>query len=269
MPGYTDHDLDLCKEVAHLDEAVTRREVRGLREYGAIETTGTGKGGRGKSESYRHGSAEVVAAIQTAKRHELYRHKLWRAVLIAWSHRAAVGTNGLRRAFEEYLDYEERGAQDLLDGKRKEGEPEIDLPPALFRAIAAAELGLSRSSNDVGTFEATTGSLVRAAFWRSGNRSLLPANPDTIGLATQRADKTWAVSEMAATFWEALALAPLRPIARGAPRAELDAALRLSEGHLPAHGFKASDLVVATGALRQAQWMRRDFGESWWEAPRK
>lgn len=265
MPAITDADLDLCAQVKRLGRTVSGREVRTLREYGALVTVGDGKGGRGRVAPYTPGSARVVAAIATAKADPTYRRKLWRAVLIAWRRGAAVGTEGLRQAFYDYYEAELRTARNLVDGKRVEGEPEVDLPPGLYRAIAAAQLGYTRAATDVGAFEAKSGPIVRAAFWRSGQRDLLPAVGDGMGFATKREDGSWSVSALGDAFWEALALAPLQRIARSASRDELEAALPLAVAQPTAHGFRFSDLVIATNVPRQIQWMRKWYGERWWQ----
>lgn len=264
VPAFTDHDLDLCHSVGELGYPVTCREVRTLREYGAIVTTRNRSGGRGKAAPYGPGSARVVAAIQLAKRHELYKRKLWRAVLIAWRRRAPVGTDGLRRAFHEFYEEEERTALHLVEGRRVEGEPELDLAPGLYKAIAAAQLGHTRTADAIAVMEKETGPTVRAAFWRSGNRNLLPDDPSTMGFAKQRTDGSWAVTEMADQLWDVLALAPLRKIARTAPRKELDAALPLSIATPQQHGFQYSELLDATGVPIHVQWMRRWYGDRWW-----
>lgn len=264
MPPKTSADLALCHEVERLGFVVTTREVRTLREYGVIETAGNRRGGRGKVAPYVAGSARVVAAVEKAKRDPTYRRKLWRAVLIAWRRGANVGTPGLRRAFAQHYDHEERTTQNLVDGRRVEGEPDFDLPPAFYRAIGAARLGLSRSADDVAALEKTTGELVRVAFWRSGQRQLLPADPQSVGLAAQRQDGSWTVSGMGDRLWDALAVAPRRHIARTAPREELDAALPLAAALPRMHGLNFSDLVIACNTPAHVQRMRQEHGDGWW-----
>lgn len=246
---------------------ISGREVRTLREYGAVVTTGDRRGGKGRVAPYATGTARVVAAITAAKADPTYRRKLWRAVLIAWRRGADVGTDGLRRAFHDYYDAELRTAQHLVEGKRVEGESEVEMAPTFYRAIAAAQLGLTRAATDIGTFEAQSGQMIRAAFWRSGQRDLLPADGDGMGLASKREDGSWSVSELGDDLWEALSLAPLQKIARTASREELDAALPLAVTQPTAHGFRFSDLVIATNVPRQVQWMRKWYGDRWWQRP--
>lgn len=272
VPATTGADLAVSREAAELGYTVSPREVRSLREYGVLETLGDGKGGRGKDQPYVAGSAFVVAAIENAKEDETYKRKLHRAVLIAWARPwprqgANVGTVGLRRAFAEMYDAEERASLNLLDGKRVEdGEPELRFGPSFNRAVAAAHLGRNPTPEDLATFEEQTGDTIRAAFWRSGQRSLLPGEKDntTLGLAERRSDGTWRVTNTGEALWGAMALAPMRKIARTAGRAELEAALVLSRSMLPAHGFSPSDFVTACGVPRQIEWMRRWYGYNWW-----
>jgi len=271
MPAITGADQELCRQLADLECPASPREVRTLREYGAIQTVGSGKGGRGKDQPYAPGSASVVAAVIEAKADDTYARKLHRAVLIAWARGANVGTAGLRRAFDEHFTAEERSSQSLLDGKRvPDGEPDLRFGQEIHRAIAAAQLGHKRSSAAMESFELGTGDVVRVAYWRTGQRNLLPVQDNTLlGLAEMRSDGTWRTTDLGEDLWEALALAPLRKIARAAPRGELDLGLSFSQSMMPAHGFETSDLVAATGAPRHVQFMRRWYGHNWWRRPSK
>lgn len=256
--------------MAQLGYLVSPREVRTLREYGVIETIGGGRGGRGKIACYVPGSAQVIAAVQEAMTDPTYRRKLHRAVLIAWARGARVGTPGLRRAFSEHYDAEERTATNLVQGKRVEdGESELRFGPGFNRAVAAAQLGLIMTPDEAGVFEDSTGEEVRAALWRSGQQDLLPTPADgtILGLAERRPDGTLRVLPMSERLWEGLALAPLRLMARKAPRSELDSALVSSQSM--SRPFEVSDLVAATNAPVHIRWLRRWYGERWWQRGRR
>jgi hypothetical protein len=268
VPVVSPNDQRISDQLREVGLDVSAREVRTLRDYGVIETCGPG-GGRGKQKDYVPGTAAVVAKIEQAKADDTYARKLHRAVLIAWARGAGIGTDGLRWAFHEHYEAEDRSDRSLLEGKRfHDSEPDLRFGPALNRAIAAARLGYPLSSEQVGEFEQGAGEVIRVAFWRSGQRQLLPVDNDrtSLGLAERRADGTWRVLEVGDQFWEALSRAPERLIARTAPREELEAALPHSRSALPAHGFQASDLVVACGVPHQVQWMRRWNGDNWWRS---
>ncbi len=271
MPTRDDIDQALCDDVAQLGHEVSHRDVRTLREYGAIETVGDRKGGRGKTAHYVPGSASVVAAIQTAMIDPTYRRKLHRAVLIAWSRGARVGTPGLRQAFHEHFDAEERSAKNLVHGQRVEDrEPDLRFGPAFNRAIAAAQLGQIGTPDDLAAIERSTGGELRTAFWRAGQPDLLPTTQDansSLGLAARRPDGSWQVLPMGEQLWEALALVPLRRIAWRAPRAELNAAL-VSSRSMADRPFEVSDLVTATNVPVHIRWLRRWHGEQWWRRVR-
>jgi hypothetical protein len=218
-------------------------------------------------KAYIPGTAEVVAAVVAAKEDETYARKLHRAVLIAWARGANVGTEGLRRAFREHFHAEEKSCIKLVSGRRVEdGEPELRFGPAFNRAVAAAKLDHRRTSEDLGTFEESTGEVVRAAFWRSGQRDLLPVGTDrtTLGLAELREDGTWRITKVGEQLWEGLAMAPYYKITRTARREELEAGLYVSRSFFPAHGFRASDFVVACQAPKHVWIMRRWYGLEWW-----
>jgi hypothetical protein len=268
MAPVTDADRDISRELRY---QVSPREVRTLQEYGAIDTLGGKAGGRGKKNAYIPGTAQVVEAIADAKTDDVYARKLHRAVLIAWARGAAVRSLGLRRAFDHHFDAEERRTRKLMDGQRvKDGEPDLRFGPAFDGATAAAKLGYSPNADDIGGFEESTGEVVRAAFWESGQERFLPdRDKDTmLGLAERRSDGTWHITAQGEELWEALSIASLRRIARAAPREELDKALALTPSVFSSHGFRASDFAVASAVPGQIQWMRKLCGnDKWWQLP--
>jgi hypothetical protein len=217
---------------------------------------------------YRSNSAEVVTAVENAKKDPDYSRKLHRAVLIAWARNAPVATPGLRWAFREHYGVERRTARRIEQGRQvKVGDGAPGLNPAMDRALARALLGRAPTPEDLAAME-HYGPILHEAAWRSGLPSFLPLPPDgqSIGLATRRADGTWRPTPLGLALWEALALTPVELVTRIAPREELDIARLGVRSGFRAAGFNCSDLVAATSAPIDCGFYRKRFGTRWWES---
>src|SRR5262249_23684807 len=150
----TRYDEEVCDAVRSLGYQVSPGEIRTLRENGAIEVIEDHRGGRGKAKRYAPGTAHVVAAGQDRKTHPSHRRKRCRAVLIARVRGASIGTAGLRWAFREYYEDEERTDRHLLEAKRviHSGSPPA-LMPSVDRALAAARQGWPLNGHDLAELE--------------------------------------------------------------------------------------------------------------------
>jgi hypothetical protein len=233
-----------------------------------IEVIGDQRGGRGKAKTYAPGTAHIVAAVQAAKTDPSYRRKLCRAVLIAWVRGAPVGTAGLRWAYREYYQDEERTDSNLLNGKRVSDpdSPEA-LTPSVDRALAAARRGRPLNGDDLAELE-RLGQIMHEAAWRAGRGDLLPAHLDdghSLGLYERRTDGTIRVTPVGRQVWAAQAQAPFRKIAREAPRKELDAARERVRPMMRSAGFEVSDLVVADCTPGTVLDLRKVGGPDWWK----
>lgn len=270
VASITPEDRRICREVADFGVEVSPREVRTLREVGAIETYGSKSGGRGKVGKYMKGTAGIVAGIELAKRDETYKRKLYRAVLIAWVRGVEVRDEGLRWAYRRHFEFEDRFARNTLDGKRVEDdEPDFPFPPEFNKALARAHLGKSMRPVDLVALERHSGQRIRDVMQNSSTPDLLPVPEagSNLGLAVQRSDGSWRVPELGSKLWEALAHRPQAVLARDAPREELDAAREPVRAMIRASGFEPSDLVVAGQVPGTLEKLRTWHGANWWRLP--
>jgi hypothetical protein len=263
----TRYDEEVCDAVRSLGYKVSPGEIRTLREIGVIEVIEGHRGGRGKAKRYAPGTAHVVAAVQAAKTHPSYARKMCRAVLMAWVRGASIRTGGLRWAFREYYEDEERTDRHLLEAKRviHPGSPAA-LTQSVDRALAAARQGWPLTGHDLAELE-RLGNQMFHETPRSGQGDVLPGRLDdgySLGLVEYRADGTVRATELGREVWARQGQAPFRRIAKEAPRQELDAARDQVRPMMRAAGFQPDDLVVASCTPGTVLHLRKAGGPDWW-----